>query len=151
MPDRRHRVYTVLIAGVAFLMLASYVVPDRFQGIWTGVVWAAMAIAMLGIGFTVGEDRMRRQAIQRGGVEVEAEVLRRYDAGMPSGEGIPKGPQPLRSAEDPLELELRYTFGDREIVSRGRVSTKTYFHARGMKTLKVKVSPERPEEWVEVA
>ena len=152
MPDRRHRIYTVLIAGVVLCFLISNFLPgENLQRIWMGVTWAAMAVAMLGIGFTVGEDRMRRQAIQRSGVEVDAEVLGRYDAGMPSGEGIPKGPQPLRSAEDPLELELRYTFGGREIVSRGRVSPKAYFHTRGVKTLKVKVSPERPEEWVEVS
>lgn len=53
----------------------------------------------------------------------------------------------MRASWDPLELELRYVFDGREIVSRGRVSVKTFFHTRGMKTLKIKVSPERPEQW----
>lgn len=152
MSDRRHRIYTFLISGVVLYFLIGYLLPtDEIKRTWMMLGGVVMAVAILGIGFAVGEDRMRRQAIERSGVEVEAEVLGRYDAGMPTGEGIPKGPQPLRSAEDPLELELRYTFGGREIVSRGRVSTKAYFHARGVKTLKVKVSPERPEEWVEVS
>jgi hypothetical protein len=52
---------------------------------------------------------------------------------------------------DPRELELRYVFDGREIVSRGRVSIETFFRTRRMKTLKIKVSPEHPEQWTALA
>jgi len=148
MPDRRHRTYITLSAFVVACCFISSFIP----GPWPLLIfYGAVIVAALWYGVVSTEDRQRRETIQRGGVELEAEILGRYDAGMPAGTALAKTPMPLRGMEDPLELELRYTFGDREIVSRGRVSTKTYFHTRGLKTLTVKVSPERPEEWVEVA
>lgn len=48
---------------------------------------------------------------------------------------------------DPLELELRYLFNRKEIISRGRVSQTTFFRTRGLKTLPVKILPEQPESW----
>jgi len=50
---------------------------------------------------------------------------------------------------DPRELELRYLYDGREIVSRRRVSVETFFRARGMKTLKIKVLPDHPEQWAD--
>jgi hypothetical protein len=35
----------------------------------------------------------------------------------------------------------------KRLVGRGRVSIQTFFHTRGMKTLRIKISPERPEQW----
>ena len=51
---------------------------------------------------------------------------------------------------DSRELELRYLYDGREIVSRRRVSVETFFRARGMKTLKIKVLPDQPEQWAAV-
>jgi hypothetical protein len=145
--DRRHRLYTWLMAGVVVCYFISSFIPSAWS---VFIFYGAFVIAALIYGASVAEDRQRREAIRRAGVELEAEILERYDAGVPSREAL-KSPMPLRSSEDPLELELRYTFEGREIVSRSRISTKTYFHTRGLKTLKIKVSPEQPEEWVEVA
>jgi len=82
-----------------------------------------------------------------GGVELEAEVLGRYEAGAAAGSDDAKRRQPLMSSWDPLELELRYSFDGREIVSRRPVSVETFFHTRGMKMLRIKVRPDRPEDW----
>lgn len=148
MSDRRHRAYIGFIVGFFVCYFASFLFPPPWGPL---VFWGGFAVAALWYGIAVSEDRQGREAIQRGGVELEAEIMGRYEAGALAGSELAKMRQGMMGSEDPLELELRYTFGDREIVSRGRVSTKTYFHARGLKTLKVKVSPEQPEEWVEVA
>ncbi len=49
---------------------------------------------------------------------------------------------------DPLELELRYVFAGREIVSRRRVSVETFFRTRSLKTIEIQVSPRKPEQWI---
>jgi hypothetical protein len=82
------------------------------------------------------------------GVELEAEILARYEMGALQGSELAKARQGQMASWDPLELELRYVSAGREIVSRGRVSTETFFHTRGMKTLKIKILPDRPEDWV---
>jgi hypothetical protein len=91
-----------------------------------------------------------QQDVARRGVEVKAEILGRFEAGAPSDSEMAKIRRPLMGPLDPLELELRYVFDGRSLVSRGRVSFKTFFHTRGMKTLKIKVSPDRPEQWTAV-
>ena len=83
-----------------------------------------------------------------GGVELEAEVLARYEAGALQGSELAKARQVYMTAWDPRELELRYTFDGREIVRRNRVSAETFFHTRGMKTLRIKILPDHPEDWV---
>ncbi len=87
------------------------------------------------------EDVLRR------GVDVEAKILARYEAGALQGSELAKSRQPLQASWDLLELELRYPWEGKELVSRGQVSVKTFFHTRGMKTLQIKVSPDRPEQW----
>jgi hypothetical protein len=83
-----------------------------------------------------------------GGIELEAEILARYEAGAFQGSELAKNRQGQMASWDRLELELRYVFAGREIVSRGQVSIETFFHTRGMKTLKIKILPARPEDWV---
>ncbi|HEY0513479.1 MAG TPA: hypothetical protein VGH73_16335 [Thermoanaerobaculia bacterium] len=85
-----------------------------------------------------------------GGVELDAKVLAHYEAGALMGSELAKMRQPLMSSWDPLEIELRYRFGEREIVSRRRVSVETFFRTRGMKVLRIKILPDRPEEWAAV-
>jgi hypothetical protein len=87
-----------------------------------------------------------------GGVELDAEILGRYEAGEVAGSDAAKRRQSLASFWGPLEakleLELRYSFDGREIVSRCEVSIETFFHTRGMTALRIKVPPGRPERWV---
>lgn len=111
----------------------------------------ATFIAVLGVAFRESKNQRMQQDVLRRGVELEAEILARFEAGAPQGSDLAKARQPLMAPWDPLELELRYVFDGREIVSRGRVSAKTFFRTRGMKTLKVKVSPDRPEQWAAIA
>jgi len=121
-----------------------------FEGIGNFLVfamYAAIGLAVLSVALRESRNRDLQWDVRRRGVEVEAEILGRFEAGAPQGSEMAKARQPMMASWDPLELELRYVFGDREIVSRGRVSVKTFFHSRGMKTLKVKVLPEQPEKW----
>ena len=79
-------------------------------------------------------------------VRLEAEILARYENGALVGSELAKARQTMGSANDPLELEIRYAFDGREIVSRGEVPVDLFFHARGLKTLKIKILPERPRD-----
>jgi hypothetical protein len=85
-------------------------------------------------------------------VELDAEILGRYEAGEVAGSEAAKRRQAMVGFWGPLEarleLELRYSFAGREIVSRCEVSVETFFHTRGMTTLRIKIRPERPEAWV---
>jgi hypothetical protein len=83
-----------------------------------------------------------------GGVELEAEIVGRFESGAVAGSELAKARESWRASWDPLELELRYVFEGTEIVSRRRVSFETFFHTRGMRTLKIKVLPGRPDRWV---
>ena len=107
----------------------------------------AIIAAVLNVSFRDSQIEGMQESIARRGVEVEAEILGHYEAGIRLGEGI----RPTPASWDPLELELRYVFDGREIVSRGRVPIKTFFRTRGIKTLKIKVSPDRPEQWTAIA
>lgn len=93
----------------------------------------------------------RQKDILRRGVELEAEILARFEAGAPQGSELAKARQPLMASWDPLELELRYVYNGREIVSRGRVPVEAFLRTRAMKTLRIKVSPDRPEHWAALA
>jgi hypothetical protein len=118
----------------------------------TLVAYAAIGIALLMVSFEQVRNREKQEKIQRGsGIELEAEILARYEAGALQGSELAKARQVYMAPWDPLELELRYTFDGREIVSRGRVSSETFFHTRGMKALKIKILPASPEEWVALA
>ena len=108
---------------------------------------AACFVAALSAGWRQLRDEGRRADVSRRGVDLEAEVLGRYEAGEAEGKSLVKGRQVLMAPWDPLELELRYVFDGREIVSRGRVSQKTFFRTRGMRTVPIRVLSERPESW----
>jgi hypothetical protein len=115
----------------------------------TLVAYAAIGIALLMVYFEQARDQEKQAKVHRGsGIELEAEILARYEAGALQGSELAKARRVLMAPWDPLELELRYAFEGREIVSRGRVSSKTFFHTRGMKTLRIKILPDRPEDWV---
>lgn len=112
---------------------------------------AAVVLAVLNASFKDSEAREQREEALRSGVEVEAEVLGRFEMDAPQGSKKAKARLPFMAPWDPRELELRYVFEGREIVSRCRVSDETFIHTRGMKRLKIKVSPSRPEQWAVVA
>jgi len=108
---------------------------------------AVCFVAALSAGWRQLRDESRRTDVSRRGVDLEAEVLGRYEAGEAQGTSLIQGRQVLMAPWDPLELELRYAFDGREIVSRGRVSQKTFFRTRGMKTVPIRVLREKPESW----
>jgi len=111
----------------------------------------AIIVAVFGATFREAEDWGLQDQIARQGIEVEAEILGRFEAGAPQGSKLSKARLPYMASWDPRELELRYVFNGREIVSRGRVSIETFFRTRRMKTLKIKVSPDHPEQWTALA
>lgn len=118
----------------------------------TFALYAAIGVALLMISFEQARNREKQERIHRGsGTELEAEILARYEAGALQGSELAKARQMYMAPWDPRELELRYTFDGREIVSRGRVSPEIFFHTRGMKVLKIKILPDRPEEWAALA
>jgi hypothetical protein len=120
--------------------------------LFTFVVYAAVGIAVLMVWFEQDRDRERQARVHRGsGIELEAEILARYEARALQGSELAKARQVYMAPWDPRELELRYTFDGREIVSRNRVSAEIFFHTRGVKTLKIKILPNRPEDWVALA
>lgn len=117
----------------------------------TNVLIAAFMVAILVSALLV---RLKREhnpwipdEIARVGVEVEAEVVGRFEAEAPQGSELAKARQLVIASWVPLEMELRYVFDGREIVSRGRVSSEIFFRTRGMQTLSIKVSPRQPERW----
>lgn len=89
----------------------------------------------------------RQDEIAARGVEVQAEILARFEAGALKGSDLAKARHSQMATWDPLELELRYVFDGREVVSRGRVSVETYYRTRSSKTLMIKVAPDQPEQW----
>ncbi|HEY4588408.1 MAG TPA: hypothetical protein VIJ02_08450 [Thermoanaerobaculia bacterium] len=120
---------------------------ETIANIFWGLFYAACFAAALHVGWLQLRDEGRRTDVSRRGVDLEAEVLGRYEAGEAEGKSLVKGRQVLMAPWDPLELELRYVFDGREIVSRGRVSQKTFFRTRGMKTVPIRVLREKPESW----
>lgn len=117
-----------------------------FSLLWLAFV-VAIIIAGLDVAFRQDRSLMMQKDVARRGVEVEAEILARFEAGAPQGSELAKARRPYMATWDPRELELRYVFDGREIVSRGRVTEETFYRARGMKTLKIKVDPKRPKNW----
>jgi hypothetical protein len=118
------------------------------------ILWAFMAavvVSVFGIALRDAKNRRMQEDIVASGVELEAEILARFEAGALKGSELAKARQPLMASWDPYELELRYVFGGREIISRGRVSSETFFRTRPMKTLRIKVSPRQPEKWAALA
>jgi hypothetical protein len=114
------------------------------------LMWAFMVAVLVSVFILAGRDlqsRQTREDVLRSGVQLEAEILARFEAGATQGSELAKARQPLMAPWDPLELELRYVFNGREIVSRRRVSSETFFHTRSMNTLRIKVLPGQPEEW----
>lgn len=113
-------------------------------------IFAAIA-AILQADFRNSHVLLIQKGILRRGTEVEAEILARFEGGAPYGSERAKALQPYLASWDPRELELRYSFDGREIISRGRVTPETFFRTRSMKTLKVKVDPDKPEQWATLA
>lgn len=111
--------------------------------LWLAFLVTVIATALYG-SLQGSLDPEEEADIARRGAEVEAEILGHFEAGIPLGKGI----RPTPASWDPLELELRYVFNGREIVSRRRVPLAMFFRTRGMKTLKIKVSPDQPKQWV---
>jgi hypothetical protein len=111
----------------------------------------AIVVAILGVALRNSRNRQMQLDVLQRGVEVEAEILGRFEAGALQGSELGKARQSLMATWDPLELELRYLCDGREIVSRGQVSIETFFRTRSRKTLKIKVSPEHPEQWAALA
>lgn len=134
-------------AFVLFQALMSFA-SGSGQGYFLSVLYLAAAIALITVAMRAGRDRRQREEIYRRGVELEAEILARYEAGALQGSDLAKARQVMGSSEDPLELQLRYTLDGREIVSRGQVPVDLFFRSRGMKNLKIKILPDRPESWV---
>ena len=122
------------------------------ENLLTFAVFAMVGIAVLMVWFEQDRDQQRQARVHRGsGIELEAEILARYEARALQGSELAKARQVYMTPLDPRELELRYTFDGRDIVSRCRVSAETFFRTRGMKTLKIKILPDRPEDWVALA
>jgi len=108
---------------------------------------AAAFISLIGVARRDFKYLRVQKDVLRRGVELDAEILSRFEAGALQGSELAKARQPFMASWDPYELELRYVLDGREIVSRGRVSTETFFHTRSMKTLRIKVAPDQPERW----
>lgn len=141
------RSYAVLVGFAAAFTLVMAIPPLAVGDYFSAVLYGAGGISLAVFAQRAGRDRRQREEIYTSGVELEAEILARYEAGALVGSDLWKARQVLMSAEDAHELELRYSCDGREIVSRGRVSSETFFHTRGMKTLKIKVLPDSPEDW----
>jgi hypothetical protein len=136
---------------IGFAALLSFVtaVPPLVTGNYViAALCAAGGIALAVCAERADQERRQREETYTRGVELEAEILARYEAGEPPGSELAKLRQTMGSANDPLELELRYVVDGREIVSRGEVPVDIFFRARGMKTLKIKIRPDCPEDWV---
>ncbi len=112
---------------------------------------AAIVLALIGISVQRTRTSQRQEAILRQGVVLEAEILARFEAGELKGSEKAKARQAVWAPWDTNELELRYVFNGKEIVSRGQVSAETYIRTRALSTLKIKVSPNQPEQWVALA
>jgi hypothetical protein len=125
--------------------------PEMIVNLLYMALYVAIFLALLGVAFRESANRRRQQQVLQAGVEVEAEVLARFEAGEIQGGKPPSTHQGVTASWDPLELELRYVVDGREIVSRGRVSVGTFFRARSRKTLRIKVSPDQPEVWAALA
>ena len=124
---------------------------DIAEGILNCLFVAFLAASFIAAALRPDPRPQRHAEVFRWGVEVEAEILGRFEAGAPQGSELAKGRQMMMASWDPLELELRYVFDGREIVSRGQVSTEIFFRTRGLKTLKIQVSPSEPERWAAIA
>ena len=124
--------------GEMFVLMVGCVLYSLSWAIAAGAVWFCLREAR-----DLWWKRPRQPY-----VEVEAEILARYEAGAVQGSELAKARQMAMATWDPLELELRYFFEGREIVSRSRVTTDVYFRSRGMRTLKIQVDPYRPAIWV---
>lgn len=107
----------------------------------------AILLVLISISVRRSQAGQRHEAILQQGVELEAEILRRFEAGEIKGSEKAKARQAVWAPWDTNELELRYVLNGKEIVSRGQVSAETYIRTRALSTLKIKVSPDQPEQW----
>lgn len=160
-PRPVNAVYLLLAWGAGLYCLALAAGFFFGQGCWLGLVFLIPSGFLLfaaarwtRIGLTTRTPlppRIWKDPLP-GGVELDAEILGRYEAGEIAGSEAAKRRQALVSFWGPLEarleLELRYYFDGQEIVSRREVSVETFFHTRGMTTLRIKIRPEWPEAWV---
>lgn len=142
------RSYAVLVGIAAVYVLITALAPLAAGDYFSAALYLAGGIALSVFALRAGRDRRQREETYLGGVELEAEILARYEAGALVGSDLWKARQVLMSAEDARELKLRYSCDGREIVSRGQVPADIFFRSRGLKTLKIKTLPDRPEDWV---
>ena len=111
--------------------------------------FAAIVLSLLIISNRRAKVGLQQEEIlRRNGVELDAEILARYEAGELKGSEKAKARQSVWAPYDTNELELRYTYEGKEIISRGLVSAETYIQTRGLTTLRIKILPEQPEQWV---
>jgi hypothetical protein len=120
---------------------------ETFYNVCIYLFMAACLFASMSAAWRQSRDEDRQGQVRKRGIEVEAEILGRYLAGAAQGSPLASSRQVLMTPSDPLELELRYVFDGKEIISRGRVSQATFLRSRGLKTLPVKILPEQPESW----
>jgi hypothetical protein len=139
MADRERRHHAIL-TGV---MAAAGCIVELLQ--WAFII--AVIVAAFDVALRADRSWMMQRDVARRGIELEAEILARFEAGALKGSELARLRQSMMASWDPRELELRYVFDGREIVSRGRVSEETFYRTRSMKTLKIKVDPKRPENW----
>lgn len=94
MYDRRHRAYLSFIVGFFVCYFGSMLVPS-FQPL---IFWGGFAVLALVYGLSVSRERQRQEAIRRDGVDLEAEIVERYDAGVPS-RAPANTPRPLKALD----------------------------------------------------
>ncbi len=116
--------------------------------------WLFMIGVVIAI-FSVGTDEARafrrQEQVLLHGEEVDAEILGRFEFGEPQGTAEARRRRPYLAPYDPRELELRYLFRGREIVSRCRVPIDTYMATKAMKSVTIRVDPQHPEQWAALA
>jgi hypothetical protein len=134
-----------------FVMKLFLEIVGKLAGFLPTAMMIAAFVAVFHLSLRANRNRWVQGDVARDGVELEAEILARFEAGALQGSELAKARQPLMASWDPLELELRYVFDGREIISRGQVSVETFFRTRSMTTLKIKVSPDQPEKWTALA
>lgn len=149
----RSSAYVVLsfLVGLGLLLMAAvgtFAAGAPF--FFCAAIYVGFAVVIFRAALRAEWNREAQDAIYQQGIELEAEVLAHYEAGALLGSDLAKMRQMMIGSEDPLELELRYAWDGQEILSRRRVSSQVFFHTRGMKTLKIKVLPDQPEDWIAI-
>jgi len=119
------------------------VVPGFYFLFFLGIAYFALRMRW---------ERRRFERIYRRGEEVEAEIVSRSERGArwSLADMVAISANVHRLLSGMFQLELRYRCGDREVVSRRKVTSMVYYRTRGWATLPVRVLPEDPYRWVPV-